>query len=149
MFRQIQTMAVLAALGLLTTGCGGESDRPSSQSNPAGNNAQRDVALVGTWTQSSSYTSGEYGFASQEVLNIGGDGNWQLMDSRIVGGGPGAGLDSGAGTGVQAQGQWQTQESVLYTNEGNGWAGLARYYVEGHKMLLTLADGSRQVWYRQ
>ncbi|MGI9515890.1 MAG: hypothetical protein ACR2NP_02490 [Pirellulaceae bacterium] len=149
MSRQIQSLAVIAALGLLISGCGGESDRPSSKSDPAGNTVQRDVALAGTWTQSSSYTSGEYGFATREILNLRGDGSWQLMDSRVVGGGPGAGIDSGAGAGVQAQGQWQTQDRVLYVNEGNGWVGLAEYYIEGHKMLLKLADGSREVWYRQ
>ena len=94
-----------------------------------------------------SYSSGEYGFASQWKMLVNADGTYLYGDGRVVGGGPGIGGDTGGGGDV-TRGQWRTQNGVIYTNEGYGWQPYAGYYVEGASLMLKFGDGSKQVWKR-
>jgi len=110
---------------------------------------QRDPQLVGVWSRSSSYNSGDFGFATQETMQVLADGTYLIGDSRVVRGGPGIGGDTGTGGGVQGRGQWRTQNGMIQISEGYGWVPFAGYYVEGYKLMLKFSDGTNQVWHRQ
>ena len=107
---------------------------------------ERDQRLVGVWSYTDSYTSGEFSFASQFKMQVNPDGSYLYGDGRVVGGGPGVGGDSGGGD--VTRGQWKTQNQTIYINEGFGWQPYAGYYIEGASLMLKFADGSRQVWKR-
>jgi hypothetical protein len=107
---------------------------------------ERDARLIGSWLYSDSYTSGQYGFATQYRLIIQPDGTYLYGDGRVAGGGPGTGVDSG--NGGYTRGQWKTQNSTIYINEGMGWQPYAGYYLEGASMLFKFADGTQQLWKR-
>mgnify|MGYP001823503057 CR=1 FL=1 len=123
---------------------GGSAQDDSTQNREQ--QAARDQRLVGAWVYSESYSSGEFGFASQWKMQINPDGSYLYGDARVMGGDGGSSIDSGRG-GV-TPGQWRTQDGVIHINEGYGWQPFARYYVEGYSMMLTFGDGSRQVWKR-
>ena len=108
---------------------------------------ERDPRLVGVWSYTDSYTSGEFSFASQYKMQVNPDGTYLYGDGRVVGGGPGISGDSGGG-GEVIRGQWKTQNQTIYINEGFGWQPYAGYYIEGASLMLKFADGSRQVWKR-
>jgi hypothetical protein len=107
---------------------------------------ERDQRLVGVWSYTDSYTSGEFSFASQFKMQVNPDGSYLYGDGRVVGGGPGVGGDSGGGD--VTRGQWKTQNQTIYINEGFGWQPYAGYYIEGASLMLKFGDGSRQVWKR-
>jgi hypothetical protein len=107
-----------------------------------------DPVLMGTWSQSTSYVSGDFSGVSQTVLTLAPDGRVIDGGSRTVAGGNAGSVDSGAGGGGGLIGYWSTQGQVLYLNEGAGWQPVARYYVEGNSCMLTRADGRREVWAR-
>jgi hypothetical protein len=107
---------------------------------------ERDQRLVGVWSYTDSYTSGEFSFASQFKMQVNPDGSYLYGDGRVVGGGPGVGGDSGGGD--VTRGQWKTQNQTIYINEGFGWQPYAGYYLEGASLMLKFGDGSRQVWKR-
>lgn len=121
----------------------------STAGNQGNNYAERDQRLVGIWSRSESYNSGDFGFATQESMQVLADGTYLVGDSRVIGGGPGITGDTGNSNGVSARGQWKTQGNIIYISEGAGWQPFARYYVEGYKMMLTFGDGTKQVWSRQ
>jgi hypothetical protein len=107
---------------------------------------ERDPSLIGNWLYSESYTSGDYGFASQWRLIINADGSYLYGDAKVAGGGPGIGGQTGGGD--YTRGQWGTRNGTIYINEGYGWQPYAGYYVEGTSMLMKFANGSKQVWKR-
>ena len=121
----------------------------STQGDSAGHakeQVERDQRLVGAWIYSESYTSGEFGFASQWKMQINSDGSYLYGDARIMGGDGGSFIDSGGGD--VTRGQWRTQHGVIHINEGHSWQPYARYHIEEYSMMLTFGDGSRQVWKR-
>jgi len=126
---------------------------PTNETPAAGNAAQMpggmlDPVLVGSWSQSTSYTSGDFTAASSNAVTLMPDGRVVDGGSRVIGGGGMGGFDSGADGGGGVSGYWSTQGQVLYFNQGAGWQPLGRYYVEGGSCLLTAPDGSREVWKR-
>lgn len=113
-------------------------------------NVERDPALIGAWSYTDSMTSGDASMVTQQFLQINAEGTYAIGNGRAVGGGAGWSADTGSGGDV-ARGQWRTLERIVYVKE-NGvgqWTPYARYYVEGSRMMLTFADGSRQIWYRR
>ncbi len=125
-------------------------NNPGSLGGSAGQqeeSIQRDPNLIGGWRHTESYTSGEFGMVSEWYLNINADGSYTYGDGKVAGGGDGYSFDSGDG-GSRSTGQWKTENSVVYINEGYGWQAYARYYVEGASMMFTFGDGSKQLWER-
>jgi hypothetical protein len=106
-----------------------------------------DPLLVGTWTMSTSYTSGDFSAATQNTYTLYADGRYMQGAARVAGGGSMGTFDSGRGT-SGATGQWTTQNRVLYLNDGAGWYPVAPYYIEANKLLLKANTGN-QIWYRQ
>ena len=117
----------------------------SNQNTTNSSAGSLDMRLVGMWSYSSSYTSGEYSFASQYRMQINADGTFLYGDGRVIGGGPGISADSGGGGDV-SRGQWRIRNKTIEINEGAGWQAYAGYYIEGQSLLLKFADGSKQVW---
>ena len=126
---------------------GGNAGFGNAQGQAADPAAERDQRLVGAWSYTDSYTSGEYSFATQWRLIINPDGTYIYGDGRVVGGGPGVSGDSGGGGDV-TRGQWKTQNKVIYINEGYGWQSYAAYITDGGSLLMTFDDGSKQLWKR-
>lgn len=117
-------------------------DSGTGNTYPAG----RDPGLIGSWLYTESYSSGDYSFASQWRLIVNADGTYLYGDAKIAGGGSGVSASSGGGG--YTRGQWKTENSTIYINEGNGWQPYAGYYLEGNSMLLKFSDGNKQVWKR-
>lgn len=110
---------------------------------------ERDPVLVGAWTRSQSFGGGYDDFtgAMEEHLVVRGDGTLTFGTGRFYAGGSAGSIGSDGGSSEEAR--WRTAGNVVEVGDGRGpWRPLARYYVEGAKMLLTFADGSRQVWHR-
>ncbi len=125
------------------------NQQPGGMNNSSGNAnpASLDQRVVGNWLYTESNSGGGFSFAAQWRLILQPNGTYVYGDGKIAGGGAGVSGSSGGG-GVQSQGQWKTENSVIYINEGAGWQAYARYYVEGASMMFTFGDGSKQVWKR-
>lgn len=126
----------------------GETAQSLPGNAPAGDGYQRDQRLVGLWSYTESYTSGEYSFASEWKMQVNADGTYLYGDGRVIGGGPGVSGDSGGGGNVST-GKWRTDGKVIYIDEGQGWQAYAQYYIEGASMMFTFGNGKRQVWQRR
>lgn len=131
---------------------GGAMSNPGNSNNAnaatGGNqSAGGDNRIVGAWTYTDSYTSGEYSFATQWKLIVNPDGSYIYGDGRVVGGGPGITGDSGSGGDV-TRGQWKTENGIIYINTGAGWQAYARYTTNGQSLLMQFGDGSKQLWKR-
>lgn len=124
-----------------------QGQAPAADSSASNTPAARDQRLVGLWSYTKSYTSGEYSFASQRKMQINPDGTYLYGDGRVAGGGPSSSVDSGGGGDV-SRGQWKTEGDIIYINEGQQWQPYCRYYIEGYSMMLTFGDGSKQIWKR-
>ena len=105
-----------------------------------------DMRLVGYWTYTDSYTSGEYSFATQYKLQVNSDGTYLFGDGKVAGGGPG--ISGSSGGGDVTRGKWRAENGIIYINEGSGWQAYAGYYVEGTRMMMKFNDGSKQIWYK-
>lgn len=105
-----------------------------------------DSRLIGTWSYSTSYTSGEFTMASEEIYILHADGRLVVGPSTLAGGTADVSGSSGGGGG--GAGRWSTRDRVLYVNDGSGWQPVAQYFVDGANMLLK-RDGSNQVWNRR
>lgn len=133
----------------LTRDAGGKapSSSASTSSAPA---AQLDPVLIGVWTKTDSYTSGDFSAASQSSVTLHPDGTYRYGPGRVIGGGDAGSFDSDGGGAGGATGRWRTENRILYTQEaGTGWMPYARYHVEDNKLLLTFGDGSRELWNRR
>ena len=110
---------------------------------------QRDPALVGSWSKTDSYTSGEFSAATQFFLTIAADGRYRYGDGKFAGG---IGGVSGTSSGGDAEiGEWKTENRIVYIrqNSQQQWQPYARYYVEGYSLMFTFANGSREIWKRR
>lgn len=130
-------------------GAGNATAMPGSNSGNPGGSQQvaGDSRIVGAWTYTDSYTSGEYSFATQWKLIVNPDGSYIYGDGRVVGGGPGISGDSGSGGDV-TRGKWKTENSIIHINTGGGWQPYARYTTDGQSLLMQFGDGSKQLWKR-
>jgi hypothetical protein len=84
----------------------------SQTENQNGAVEERDQRLVGLWSYTESYSSGEYSFASQFKLQINPDGTYLYGDGKVAGGGPGVSGSSGSGGDV-TQGKWKTEGNII------------------------------------
>ena len=112
-------------------------------------NVQRDPALVGVWSYSNTYNSGDFSGTTRLQMQVNPDGTY-----LYGGGGVSISGDAGYGrssSGDVTRGEWRTEGNIVHIREAGSpqWTPYARYYVEGNQMLLTFGDGSRQVWNRQ
>jgi len=109
---------------------------------------EHDPALVGAWSYSDTYVSGDFSATSRLSMQILPDGTYLYGKGNVSLGGSYSGNSRGADV---TRGKWRTQGGVVYIVEDGGvqWEPYARYYVEGGSMMLTFADGKRQTWYRQ
>jgi hypothetical protein len=106
-----------------------------------------DQTVVGLWRYTDTYVSGEFSFATDYFMQFFANGVVYITDGRTAGGGPTSSIDSGDGD--VHQGTWKTENKVLWLHDGtNGWQNYARYYAEGNSMMLTYANGFKQVWER-
>ena len=104
-----------------------------------------DQALVGTWRYTDTYVSGDFSVATDYFMQFDLDGRAYVTDGRTAGGNFNASFDSGAGDVHQAT--WKAENKVLYFNDGtSGWQSYATYYAEPYRMMLTYANGKKQVW---
>lgn len=128
-------------------GLGNQQNSGMNNTGGAVNPANLDQRVVGNWLYTETNSGGGFSFAAQWRLIIQPNGTYVYGDAKIAGGGGGVSGSSGGGD-VQSQGQWKTENSIIYINEGGGWQAFARYYVEGASMMFTFGDGSKQVWKR-
>lgn len=124
---------------------------PPSPGPPAGAeaNVQRDPALVGMWSYSNTYNSGDFSGTTRLQMQVNPDGTY-----LYGGGGVSISGDSGSGrsgSGDVTRGEWRTEGNIVHVRGAGSpqWTPYARYYIEGGQMLFTFGDGSRQVWTRQ
>lgn len=120
---------------------------PEPESKPGGAAESRDQRLVGNWLYSESYTSGDFSMATQYRLIVKADGTYLYGDGKVAGGGDAGSVSSGDGGGY-TQGQWKTESSIIYINDGTGWQPYCRYYIEGNSMMMTFDNGRKQIWKR-
>ncbi|HEY8509508.1 MAG TPA: hypothetical protein VIL32_14180, partial [Steroidobacteraceae bacterium] len=108
-------------------------------------------ALVGSWVRRESYTSGDFSMVNERRVTLFPDGTFSFGPGRVVGGGDAGTFDTGSGGESGSGGHWRTSGQILYAKEqgGMGWEPYARYYVEGNKLLLTFANGERELWHRE
>ncbi len=107
-----------------------------------------DARLLGLWAYQESMTGGGFSVASVLYMRFNSDGTFVQGDGRTMASGAGIGADTGYGGNVEA-GHWRTQGNVLYGRIGTSpWVAIARYQVDGARLLLNYSDGSRQLWYR-
>ncbi|GIV60121.1 MAG: hypothetical protein KatS3mg043_1210 [Rhodothermaceae bacterium] len=133
-----------------TRTAGAEASVPEGAAGPH----ERDPALVGTWRKSETMVSGDASLVSEVFMEIRADGTFSQGNARVMAGGANPwgswGADSGS-SGDTVTGQWRTQGRIIqiFAPQIGQWVSIARYYVEGNKLLLYLSDGSRELWYRQ
>lgn len=117
---------------------------------------KRDPDVVGKWTHQTNYSSGlgqDGTMSNEESIIFNGDGTLANGGSRTVtGGGDWSGSSESAAGGVIPGISWYTenQQIFLVTTE-NGSAetiSLGRYYIEDGKMLITGANGTKMLYYR-
>jgi len=109
---------------------------------------ERDPSIVGYWTHTERYNSGDF-FANTTLrLLVNPDGTYQYGAGNVSLGGNYQGNTGNSGS--VSTGQWRTEGGVVHIMEqgSSQWAPYARYYVEGASMMFTLADGTRQLWER-
>lgn len=114
---------------------------------------ERDPALVGAWSYSDTYISGDFSATTRLFMQVNADGSYAYGS-----GGVSAGMDNNlgsvygnSGSGDVTRGEWRTEGGIVYIREPGapGWTPYARYYVEGASMMFTFANGERQVWHRR
>ncbi len=107
-----------------------------------------DPRLVGRWSKSESYRSGEFTAASETLMEIAADGRFAYGAGRVLAGTAGVSGDSGRGA-VQ-QGEWRARGRVLSVRQpGGAWEEVGRYEVSDAGMLIYFRNGSKELWYRQ
>ena len=129
----------------------GTNSQTNSNTQQGGDNQpafQRDPSVVGNWSKTDSYTSGEFSAATQFFLSISADGRYRYGDGRFAGGT--GGVSGTAGGGDAEIGEWMTQNRIIYIRQHSQqqWQPYARYYVEGYSMMFTFGDGSKAIWKR-
>jgi len=107
---------------------------------------ERDPRLTGTWTRNDTLRSGDATLVTRLVLVINPDGTFVRRAGETVGGGAGWGVSDGASEGTS--GSWKTVGDIIHVGDGHGWQPYARYHIEQGTLMLTLADGSRELWHR-
>ena len=109
--------------------------------------AERDPALVGSWSRTDAISSGDASMATRLALLICADGSYVRTVGETVGGGAGWSAESGGSE--STRGRWRSEGGVIYIRSTmGGWEPYARYYVEGARLMLTFEDGQREVWSR-
>ncbi|MDJ0974402.1 MAG: hypothetical protein QNJ98_08090 [Planctomycetota bacterium] len=117
--------------------------------NAAAGSTERDPALIGVWRKTQAYSSGpDFGAVTDTFMTIRADGTFRHGDTNLAAGTGAVGATSRGSDAVE--GQWKTQNRQLYarTNSQEPWQHVARYYIEGAKLLATLPNGEREVWTR-
>lgn len=116
-------------------------------------NVERDPALVGAWSHSDTYMSGDFSSTTRLSLHVNPDGTYLYGNGSVsIGGANEMGSYGGqSGGGDVTRGQWRTEGNIIYIMEAGSaqWAPYARYYVEGGQMVFTFGDGSKQLWSRR
>jgi len=104
----------------------------------------RNLAVVGRWRHTYAQGSDGYSIAVDTWMIIKADGTYEYGEGKAAS----EGLQVEGGP--TSRGQWRTSGQYLHFKEAGAqhWVPLARYYVEANKLLLTYADGEREIWYR-
>ena len=106
-----------------------------------------DQRLVGQWRYTSAYVSGDFSFATDYFMQFENNGIIYITDGRTAGGGPSSSIDSGSGD--VHQNTWKTENKQIYLNDpATGWYLYAKYVVDENNLMLTYANGNKQVWER-
>lgn len=120
---------------------------PAPQSHSSVPEGQRDPALFGQWVNSDTYISGEFSGTTRTYVQLNPDGT-VLYGGGSVTAGVG-GVSGGSSGGDVTQGLWRTENNLLYVRGAHtAWTLIGRYYIEGNRVLITAADGEREVWRR-
>ena len=131
-----------------------EQDRDDERQRPDDRleEFERDPALIGAWSYSDTYISGEFSATTRLFMQVLADGSYAYSSGSVS-----AGLDNDLGSvhgrsggGDVTRGEWRTKDGVVYIKEEGSpqWMAYARYYVEGGSLLLTFGNGERQLWRR-
>jgi hypothetical protein len=117
----------------------------SGTSQPA---VERDPSLIGQWTYTERYNSGDFSANTTLQMLVNPDGTYMYGAGNVSLGGAYQGNTGNSGN--VTRGQWRTEGGVVYIMEPGGtqWTAYARYYVEGTSVMFTFGDGSRQLWER-
>lgn len=112
----------------------------------------RDQRLVGSWSYSESYTSGDFSVASEQFVAFEADGTYSLSRGGLAGGGSAGSFDTGSG-GEISSGQWRTQDQILYIMEAGTtrWEPYGRYGLTDDQttLMVTFPDGEKKIWERR
>lgn len=108
--------------------------------------ARVDLAITGVWRRSESFGDGVVGAAVEEFLALDPRGEFATGPGRFAGGGLGLAFE-GAG-GEVLRGRWRARGGVLEVRSGGPWVPFARYHLDASRLLMSLGDGSLQVWHR-
>lgn len=138
-----------------------ETDHPIDEQDPEDErqapgdgleDLERDPALIGAWSYSDTYISGEFSATTRLFMQVHGDGSYAYGSGSVS---AGLGNDLGSihgqsGGGDVTRGEWRSKDGVVYIKEEGSpqWMAYARYYVEGGSLLLTFGNGDRQLWRR-
>ena len=133
-----------APVQLTFTRAGDAGDGRGGESRDAAS-AGTDPQLVGVWLWSDAMVSGGYSVAAQQRTELNDDGTFTQFDAQTAG----LGLERMPGTGgALSAGWWRADGTTLSLSDGGPFVPTARYQTDGASLLLTFADGSRQLWQR-
>jgi len=133
----------------------GATPYPSSSASAATASGKargvQDRQLVGSWTNTRTYVSGDFSSVSEKYVQFRADGTFTFRKGRLVGGGNSGSFDSGAGTNT-TRGRWQTQNEILYylVDGTNSWEAYGRYGFsgDGRTMRFVFGNGNTELWER-
>lgn len=111
---------------------GGTAGTTAPATQPGGGD-ERDGRLVGSWSYTEQLGDVQTGTALIVWrLVVRPDGTYSYGNDRS-----------------QTNGRWRTRGNIVEVSEtGTSWEPYARFTIDGGTMLLTLADGSKQLWKR-
>lgn len=113
----------------------------------ASGGGQHDRRLVGRWGRNHTMISGGASMVTSYYLIVRPNGTYTTGTGRMSAGG--SGWTAGSGGGGGTSGRWKTKGNIVYVQQGGVWRPYARFFRRGGSLMLTFANGKRQVWHRR
>lgn len=110
-----------------------------------------DANLIGVWTKEDITSDPSFSYVTVTVAELRPDGSFLQYDGGSAGGTGSASVRTGP-SGDIMRAEWRTSDGTLQLRpqDATRWISVARYYIDGNKLLLTYRDdGRREIWYRR